>query len=332
MVKYDTARRGSIDALDIPSLLYDLGIEPNNTVSQVVQDFSHRDSRFRSKQRAEDTEALQTLQQIVNEAELKCERSRSAAAVGRVKQIQAQASAKAALQQPELPTHERSAPGPSLAFSRALEKQLARTNAEQMDLEKADHAARMEKQLAIDALASFANLQAENRVCLSEFRAWFEEHTSLLFGSWQQPSEYTAQLQGAIYYFKQCDTELSGELSRTEFREMCEMCNYTPADIDESIALIQRTAKGSVRLHEYINWYTDDGLIRNTLASFDAQGSRKLKLDDFQRLCSLTTPGVDPTSVEQLFEEYDCTNASQVQEDESQHIAEWLVSSFCPVS
>eukprot|EP01047_Picozoa_sp_COSAG01_P038406 COSAG01_NODE_3113_length_6567_cov_19.718615_11_plen_84_part_01 len=36
----------------------------------------------------------------------------------------------------------------------------------------------------------------------------------------RQPSEYTTELQSALFYYKRADPELSGELSVTDFREV----------------------------------------------------------------------------------------------------------------
>ena len=126
------------------------------------------------------------------------------------------------------------------------------------------HVASSSKDQTLQALSSAKETQAENRLSWAEeFLPWWEQASPTLFDQYTQPAEYSAELQSAMYYFKAADAELTGELSVTEFREMCEGCGWAAVDIDASIELL--TASGpprhgllrepTISLPDYISWY-----------------------------------------------------------------------------
>ena len=132
-------------------------------------------------------------------------------------------------------------------------------------------------------------------------------------------------MRSAIEHFKRCDEDLVGELRPAEFRAMCEDMGWGADDIEQSVALLRLNDDGRITLPHFVSWYTDAGVVRNVFAEFDADADQKLRFGEFAALCeSSSSVELQAREVEQLFNRYDCTQATGPHDDDTMHVGEWL--------
>ena len=116
------------------------------------------------------------------------------------------------------------------------------------------------------------------------------------------------QVKSAIYYFRQYDKDMSGQLDSDEFVGMCqamgwgdtgmrlgtdcslltislfvphEMCKFHVSDVGETLKILDANGDGVVDFGEFLAWYTDAGMVKKLLELYDADGSGGLNLKEF---------------------------------------------------
>ena len=134
-----------------------------------------------------------------------------------------------------------------------------------------------EKQLVLSLLDSDGN----GTLSFREFQAWWRTNKDSFFA----PS-YSAEVKGAIYYFKKFDADMSGCLDLEEFRAMCKEMKWPDAEIEASMKMLDSDGDGEISFNEFLGWYTEDGMAMNLINSYcKRKDSSKLSSKEFTNLC-----------------------------------------------
>jgi hypothetical protein len=128
--------------------------------------------------------------------------------------------------------------------------------------------------------------EMETNITQLDFEQWWQDHGP----QFQVPAVYTPELRAAIFYFKKHDGQLRGSLSQEDFSGMCNEMGWSKEDTKKSLDLLQSDGGGHITLRHYLQWYTDDGMVRNVMVTFDIDQDDQLSFGEFDRLCHEVCP------------------------------------------